>query len=149
MFCACSILGLLEAGDSSGCGLRGDFDGRAASEHAVADHAQADHLVGAIDFHRDLGTAEARRQAHVVFALLEACAVEVSSLMIGNDNGVITRLSWIGSGSGMRIESRAGARPVCTTISTSLSPALALFLSSSSSAWSSSGVFGRSSAALR
>ena len=77
------------------------------------------------------------------------CAVEVSSLIIGNDSGVITRLLSIGSGRGMRIESRAGARPVCTTINTSLSPGLALFLSRSSRACSSSGVFGRSSAALR
>ncbi|MNC79218.1 hypothetical protein D3C75_1316390 [compost metagenome] len=70
-------------------------------------------------------------------------------MITGNDSGVITRLPLIGNGSGMRTESRAGARPLWITISTSLSVVFAAGLSSSSRACSSSGVFGRSSAALR
>ncbi|MNF14432.1 hypothetical protein D3C80_2166540 [compost metagenome] len=66
----------------------------------------------------------------------------------GNDNGVITRLPLIGKGRGMRIESRDGARPLCTTIRMSLSSLLA-GLSRSRRACSSNGVLGRSSAALR
>ncbi|MNN38492.1 hypothetical protein D3C81_1524910 [compost metagenome] len=75
-------------------------------------------------------------------------AVEVSGLMIGNDSGVITTLFEIGNGSGTRIESRAGARPLWTTMRMSLSSDLP-GLSRLTSACSSSGVFGRNSAALR